>query len=350
MAKLTAKEQANARGFMLDLFYCNPVFNIQKTPEREERYSYYSYLRYGSAIKAATVICNEIKFRTFDFSTVDAALQTLEGYKFYGDPTFNNQSSGRPIKRPANMLADYIAEFCKKAGVVWDDVGAAKTPFEMDHYKQTLLGAALWERGLFASQVSAAKTTPTATPATSVQRAPSTRVAGQPKNNYKSSGPQSANVRDLKGNPGQKSSASGNLIFKIIGDNSTAAKVEASVHIKPLSKQGVSGNTNKVFIGSANGYTDCICFFDDLNKANAFLASCQKVCPSTVTNLHVVKKAADSNGYFTVGTEFGDVLVAARKLNEAVALEESQQEKEVKNTSYKIKDINVYEEAFFKYE
>ena len=129
------------------------------------------------------------------------------------------------------------------------------------------------------------------------------------------------NVRDLTSQGKVTASATGNWIFKIEGTNAKSAKVTPTVHIKPLKAAGAAGNTNKVFFGSANGYTDCTCYFDDVKDADAFLQKVITNLPANISNPHVVKTKADSNGYFIVGTEYGDCAIAARNLNEALTEE-----------------------------
>jgi hypothetical protein len=87
------------------------------------------------------------------------------------------------------------------------------------------------------------------------------------------------------------------------------------------------GNSNKVYISSGNGYTDCTCFFDDPNGAQQFLnkvlADLNKLIQDKraiagIANLQVAKVKSDANGYFLVGTEFGTVAISAKTLNEAL--------------------------------
>ena len=134
----------------------------------------------------------------------------------------------------------------------------------------------------------------------------------------------------MKGTPGQKYQANTPISYKIIGDSSTAGG-GANAFIKPLSQSrgSISGNTNKVLVGSGRGFGDCICFFDDLDDARAFLAKLVKSgnVPSTVTNLRPVMVDSDPNGYFIIGTEFGDVAARAMALNEALAESAAEQDK-----------------------
>ena len=142
-------------------------------------------------------------------------------------------------------------------------------------FKKTILGDTVYKYGRV---ISAVKDKTTSRSSSGSTASGSTRTSGQPpKNGYKSSGPQSGNVRDLldlqtngPGTPGQKIHADGPYIYKIIGDN-PQSKNTPNVFIKPLSAAGGKGTTNKIFISSGNGYTDCTCYFDDPNDAQAFL-------------------------------------------------------------------------------
>jgi outer membrane protein assembly factor BamB len=113
--------------------------------------------------------------------------------------------------------------------------------------------------------------------------------------------------------------ADGPYIYKIIGDKTGSNT--PNVFIKPLSASGAVGNTNKIFISSGNGYTDCTCQFDDLDDAQDFLNKIiqNNRVPANVNNLRIVKNKADPNGYFLVGTEFGVVAISAKTLNEALS-------------------------------
>lgn len=286
-----------------------------------DKYNYNYY--YQTFNKYCTEISNEIL--NASFTNIDSSLNTMSSYRFNPDlAATTNYRKG--IKKQPQMLANYIASFCATEGFYWDDT--TRTPYELEEFKKTYLGKALEEFGCYVSQPDATKRARTATATNGATLASSTNSnnstpaasAGQPKNNYKSTGPQSGNVRDLKSVPNQKEYLKG-IIFGIEGTNTNAQKVGGFAHIKPLSATGASGNTNKVFLGSANGYTDCKVYLGDLALADDFLLKCQANCPSNITNLHVVKKSVDKNGYFKVGTEYGDVYIAAQKLNEALETE-----------------------------
>lgn len=260
----------------------------------------YNYTR-TDFITAAQTICNELTER--DFADIDSAIHSAVRFNF--KPNYDNSGKYRSFKPEAAAKA--IVWLAEQLGIYWDDT--VRTPYEVDEFKKTLLGAAIYKYGRYISAVSNKKS-----------RSSSTRTPGQPpKNNYKQSGPQSANVRDLQGNPGQKVHADTSFIYKIIGDN-PQSKNTPNVFIKPLNAAGAEGSTNKIFISSGNGYTDCTCYFDDPNDATTFLNKvlASNRVPANVTNLRVVKNKADANGYFLVGTEFGIVAVSAKTLNEAL--------------------------------
>jgi hypothetical protein len=210
-------------------------------------------------------------------------------------------------------------------GIYWDDT--VRTPYEIEEFKKTYLGSTVYKYGRYISAIKDRSSKSNATKSSNTNSTSSaTTAAVQPKNGYKQSGPQSGNVRDLRdlsgsgaGTPGNKVFAGGQFIYKIIGDN-PQSKNTPNVFIKPLSASGAEGTTNKIFISSGNGYTDCTCYFDDPNDAQAFLDKINQNnrVPVNVTNLRIVKNKADANGYFLVGTEFGVVAISAKTLNEAL--------------------------------
>jgi hypothetical protein len=207
----------------------------------------------------------------------------------------------------------------------WDDT--LKTPYEIDEFRKTKLGEAVFKYGRYISAIQdkPARATRSTSTAGGAVASGTGSATSQPQNGYKSSGAQSGNVRDLQdlnggpGVPGQKVTAGGQYIFRIIGDNPQSKNVP-NVFIKPLSPSGATGNTNKVFFSSGNGYTDCTCYFDDENDAQDFL---NKVIaagrvPSNISNPRVVKRKADPNGYFLAVTEFGVCAISAKTLNETL--------------------------------
>lgn len=260
-------------------------------------------------ITYAKTICDELINR--DFNNIDSAIKHISQYSFRV-PIVNGHLKYLKPEAIAKSIV-YMADLVQ---LYWDDTN--KTPYEIDEFKKTLLGQAVYKYGKYISAIPDKK-----------NRAPrianstgGTGVAGTaqpPKNNYKSSGPQSGNVRDLQGNPNEKVWANGPFIYKIIGDNPQSKNIP-NVFIKPLSAAGATGSTNKIFISSGNGYTDCTCYFDEPNDAQAFLDKIIQSgrVPSNVDNLRVVKKQADKNGYFLVGTEFGVCAISAKTLNEAL--------------------------------
>ena len=253
----------------------------------------------------AIAVCDELVKR--DFSNIDSNIRSLSRYGFYTPLTGYSQRA-KYLKPEA--IAKAIVYMAELLNIYWDDT--VRTPYEIDEFKKTLLGSAVYKYGRYISAIKG-RTTRSAGAGT-------TRTPGQPpKNNYKQSGPQSGNVRDLIGQPGEKVLAEGSFIYKIIGDN-PQSKNTPNVFIKPLSSSGATGNTNKIFISSGNGYTDCTCYFDDPNDAQDFLDKIEKAgrVPVNVTNLRVVKNRADGNGYFLVGTEFGTCAISAKTLNEAL--------------------------------
>ena len=353
MAKLSKKDIAESRGFLLDLFWQGGLIQPGDTSIGSSLGNRWTGLSSYSRKADIKTICDEIVQRNFDFFKADTALNNLADCKFFVNPqAYGRVRGARMVQRSNTLLAGYIANFCAEQGIYWDDVNTHKTQYEMDQYKKTLLGGALWEYECFLSQQlnkgntqSASVASTTAAPVAPVPSGTrQSRQPGQaPANPYKSSGPQSGNARDLQGQPNQKVYANTKVSFCIMADNAKS-KSPAYALVKPLAKQGDNGNgTNRVFVSSSHGYADCTCYFDDLKDANNFLAKCNaKNWGPDISNLRIVKKTSESNGYFLVGTEFGVCAISAKRMNEA------QVEAANQPISYSINNIDVYAEAFMR--
>ena len=301
----TPDAEAAAKAFIHDITFVAGLHSDNK------RGKTYSYMVNSSYKQAAEAICDELVNR--DFANIDRALSQIAGWSFYSPLTGINQQAKR-LKAPA--IAKSLVYFAELLNIYWDDT--IRTPFEIDEFKKSMLGSAVYKYGRYISAIKDPKTKKSASNKSSGNT--SSAKASQPATgSYKQSGPQSSNVRDLIGQPGEKVLADNGIIYKIIGDDAKSKNVP-NVFIKPLSASGATGNTNKIFMSSGNGYTDCTCFFDDPNKAQDFLDKIEAAgrIPSNVSNVRVVKLKADANGYFLVGTEFGECAISAKKLNEAL--------------------------------
>lgn len=312
----TPDSKRAARAFLHDIALAGGLLNKSQRGAQNQNSRHLSSTTF---ISGAQEICKELINR--DFNNVDGGITAVAGYRFNASLE-DYKTEWKSFKSDA--VAKSIVYMAELLDIYWDDT--IKTPYEIDEFKKTMLGTAVYKYGRYISAIpnksgrtARNKTVNSASAATS-------SAAKPPKNTYKQSGPQSGNVRDLRdingnpgGTPGQKVLASGGLIYKIIGDN-PLSKNTPTVFIKPLSASGKAGSTNKIFISSGNGYTDCTCYFDDPNEAYDFLAKITNSgsCPANVTNLRVVKNKADANGYFIVGTEFGPCAISAKTLNEAL--------------------------------
>lgn len=301
--KLNAKDQEYALSWMHDILIAGGLKDIRTS----KRHAYRLIIsqvwgnQQNSVQKACKTICDEILNR--QFADIDSAFRELSDIPFCG-----NFGTRRTIKRGPEYLAAFVAWFCANNGIYWDN--SLRTTYEMDVFEKTLLGAALKQYDGYVEPIVAVKTTNSTKTVTS-------KVSGQgPKNDYKSTGGQSSNVRDLKGIAGSKEILSVPVLFVIKGVNANTSKVPYAF-IRPLKASGASGNTNKVFLGDPSGYTDCTLFFTTIQEADAFLIKCNNgAIPSNISNLQVAKIGVDKNGYYKVGTEYGDAYIKASKLNE----------------------------------
>lgn len=261
----------------------------------------------------ATDICDELVNR--NFNNIDKSIREISYYGF--------RTAGKTKRFKPEQIAKCIVYMAEQVQLYWDDT--IRTPYEIDEFKKSYLGNAVYTYGRYISAIQDKPTRSRTSSASASANSGTTGTnSGQPKNSYKQSGPQSGNVRDLLdlnggvGTPGNKVFAQGGYIYKIIGDKTGSNT--PNVFIKPLSPSGAAGNTNKIFISSGNGYTDCTCYFDNPNEAQDFLDKINQNnrVPNNVANLRVVKLKADPNGYFLAGTEFGAVAISAKTLNEAL--------------------------------
>ena len=308
----TPEAEANAKRQMRYILIAGGLRSKDPNEDLPRSFQWNQYL------DSARVVCDELVNR--DFSDIDSALSTLHSYAPWsrGEARFKAEGFAKAIVYMAELLQLY-----------WDDT--LKTPYEIEEFKKTKLGEAVYKYGRYISAIqdkpARASRSASNTSSTSAGSAGNT-TNSQPQNGYKSSGAQSGNVRDLQdlnggpGTPGQKVTAAGSYIFRIIGDNPQSKNVP-NVFIKPLSASGATGNTNKVFFSSGNGYTDCTCYFDDENDAQDFLNKIIAAgrVPANISNPRVVKRNADPNGYFLAGTEFGVCAISAKTLNETLTEE-----------------------------
>ena len=249
----------------------------------------------------------------------------------------------------------------------------------MDAIKNTTLGSALFDFYCFTSQEDPTKpkqratkqTTATNTSATTAGSTTTTQSAG-PVSGYKSSGPHSGEIPNLIGTAGVKENPAVSLMYCVQADK--IGKNTPNAFITPLNTT-TTGNIIKVDkttaetvkFGSGNGYTDCTCWFADINQATDFATKCQNKFGAKYTNISIAKAKTDPNGYYKVSTEFSECYIKAKKLNEAFEKAEQEEITEAKKeentvitwpsgkklklvTNYHIteEDLDLFEEALRK--
>ena len=246
----------------------------------------------------------------------------------------------------------------------------------MDEITKTTLGAALFDFNCFTSQEDPTKpkqratkqTTATNTSATTAGSTTTVQSTG-PVSGYKSSGPHSGEIPNLIGTAGVKENPTVSLMYCVQADKT--GKNTPNAFITPLNTT-TTGNIIKVDkataetvkFGSGNGYTDCTCWFADINQATDFAIKCQNKFGVKYTNIGIAKAKTDPNGYYKVSTEFGECYIKAKKLNEAFEKAEQEEITEAKKeentvitwpsgkklklvTNYHIteEDLDLFEEA-----
>jgi hypothetical protein len=329
---LTAKKQYYAKRVLYDILTTagltlKPIINSfsgEPVPAYLESYDY-------ECGRIASELVNR------GFSNTDSSISTLYRHGYfvidynypYGVYCQGKRWSHTRQKAISKVFANEeefalgIVFVAKAMGLFWDDT--ALSVHEKSFFEQTKLGAAVVQVGAYLSQQSLTNNNAPKAPAKTRTNTPKAAGAA-PQNGYKSSGPQSSKARDLKGTAGNKEVLTG-IIYKIEGINAKSAKNKAKLYIKPLESSGAKGSTNKVMMGSANGYTDCVCHFTDHSAADHFMMEWAKAnsTQTQFTNVQVVRKHADPNGYFLIGTEYGDCYISAVKLNEQLEEDFSQE-------------------------
>lgn len=325
----TPAAEVAAKAWMHDVMVLAGVLSQSQRKENDIYFSYYKQKPTADASK----ICDELINR--NFVDIDSSIQQLSYYRFFAG--FKQGSNNK--KYSPEQIAKAIVYNAECLGLYWDDT--VRTPYEINEFKKTILGDAVYRYGRVISAIPD-KVTRVKTGSGNAAGNSGT-TTGAPKNDYKQRGPQSGNVRGLLGNPGDKVYADTNISYRIEGD-----KVKSNtprVFIKPLNSSGADGtSSNKIYISSGNGYTDCTCYFDDPNEAQKFL---DKILPdlqklidekraiSDIANLHVAKVKSDPNGYFLVNTEYGPCAVSAKTLNEALT----------EDVEEVVEEINCWEKA-----
>jgi hypothetical protein len=306
----TPTAEAAAKAWMHDVMVIAGVLPQSQRTANDIYFTYYHNMPTADAAK----ICDELINR--DFTNIDSSIKQLSQYRFFS--SFAAQSKNKQYK--PEDIAKVIVYMAECFNLYWDDT--IRTPYEIDEFKKTILGNAVYMYGRY---ISAIKDKTTKTRASGSSAGTPRAASSAPQNGYKQSGPQSGNVRGLMGNPGEKVYADGPVSYRIEGD-----KLQSNtprVFIKPLTASGAVGNSNKIYISSGNGYTDCTCYFDDPNEAQKFLDKViadlpklikEKRAIAGIANLRVAKVKSDTNGYFLVDTEYGICAVSAKTLNEAM--------------------------------
>lgn len=249
--------------------------------------------------------------RKFDDS--DVQFEDIMKYVYnYKDQTTEDRIE---IQMIPEFVANALAWMCKANEIYWDDTST--TSYRVDYFKKSYLGKALWDFECFATQYMTSLGGST-TPSTSTNRAPkrtsTSTTSGSGK--YQNRGQLSSIARDMISKPGDKFTVKGTDVF-FIRDTVTPSKKPIRAYIKPVNPNAEINGTNKVFVGNSNNWGDITCFFETQAEATEFM---QKIVNSGAYSgpLDVVRKKAESNGYFAINTNLGKCIIRAFDLNEDV--------------------------------
>lgn len=332
--KLTSTEATWQRAVLHDIFEAG---GLLKRPTRDAGSN---RIINAHETEKAKRICDEIKFRNFDFPKLDASLHSIARYVSFEQL---HDAGTRKMLR-ANQIANIIASFCAEQEIFWDDINTHRTTVEMDTYRMSILGKACWDFGCFISQRADKKKT-----SKLVKSVSEPRVAGSAsKSGYKSSGPRSGEIGGLIGEPGKKVIFAKDDILRVIVCHSTKPKTQY-IYVDPIANKA---DTNIAKIGDPSGYSTCKLFFDSIEAAQAAIDTIKSEykIPDYITGFEIKKQAADPNGYFKIKTDLGNAYIKASKLNEEITEEITEEPKKVKSRFPSINDIDVYSDAMYRYE
>lgn len=261
---------------------------------------------------ACSIIYKNIINLTFDVNDniFKPALEALSVDKTsYYDGKGKEDSTNRYYFK-VEQLARILANMCAKAQIYWD--ATTHTAQELEYFKKTTFGAALWEFYCFNTQEEPkAKTTaPKSTSAASTGTA--TPNAGHTLERSNARGILSTQkLTNISGGKGVVYWIGGEFVSN---DPSKPPKTQPKLHVKPQDAK----TPLKVDYGSGQGYNDCILYFTSEAAAKNFMNSADAHKPNKVKSLQIKKIGEDKNGYDIVETEFGRAYIKASKLKEAL--------------------------------
>jgi hypothetical protein len=278
------------------------------------KYIYNSWYE-SDIVAACKTIYRAIVDRLWDTNgSLEADLQVLAGALYLNIPNDGNPAQKDIYKLKVSELCGIFANICAKKEIFWDD--SEYTAHELEYFKKTKFGEALWNFRCFISQEPDKIKMPTQNTST-------------PKATKAASGSTTTGTGTGAGHTLYRNNAGGIIgtskdvlnttyMYCIMGEFNPAGKTKPKIHVSP---QGQSAPL-KVKYNSGQGHNDCILYFDDLNAANDFKAKCDANLPSNVAFLAVKKTATDPNGYVQVDTVYGQAWIKASKLHEEVIAEE----------------------------
>lgn len=271
----------------------------------------------------------------------DIDIEKLAGYEYYTYASGNAE----PFKLTSLDICSILAYLCKQAKIEWDC--QAKSKWEVQGFlKKSTFANMLLSFGLLKG----------ATPIAPAQAAPETDNVNNPEaevtpeaqpepaqpaaqattapaaKGWKAQGPLSDKARDLKGNPHDKITLSVGNVYKIVDKNAGGNK-ETRLVVRPMHSKAGNGTTNVVYLTANTSDYECPCYFENKSDADTFASA---VSNALGKQLDVVSSRVDKNGYFKVGSEYGDVYVTANKFNEDLTEDiEDNNDVEAKYAAYK---------------
>lgn len=273
------------------------------------------YLSYDwqefETVDACKVIYQAIIDRLLDTKgIIDQALVTLANIKYLNNPNNGNNAVGDVYDLKMSLLSAIFANICARKEIFWDD--SEYTSFELDYFKKTKFGEALWNFRCFVSQEP--NKIKVATPKATATTPKTKTAASSAATNNTTSASHTLYRNNAGGIIGTTKSILNTKMYYIVGEFNPKGKTSPRIHVSPQNQTAPL----KVKYTSGQGFNDCMLYFDDSTVANDFKAKCEANLPSNIAFLAVKTTAPDPNGYVQVDTQYGKAWIKAKKLHEEI--------------------------------
>ena len=268
----------------------------------------------GDVSRSCARIMDVIRNRIFDMQEggeTDKAFDYLSKVTFIINPA-DRYADNNSYKISVSLMTKFLAYICLTNHIFWDENGHSE--YEVNYFQKTKLGKALKDATCFVSQQNAILQKEIAAAETPINTTPDTPKRASSGGSASGKITRTISINNCGGLVSTTKEVPGvaKMIF-IQGEWITPKATTPRVFVTP---NVASQKTLKVNVSSGQGFDDCVLYFADIDKANAFMEQCRGINANKVQNLTIRKQTTDQNGYFRVNTDFGEAFIKAARLGE----------------------------------